>query len=175
MGTCPGPPCTPFSAMGNRTGEQHKAYESHLKFYDNIKSQADLIILENVTEYDEKTAAELLGTAWKTKSLCLDPRLFGCPTARARIFIAAWRPAMLTWNKSFDFAEVISAMKARPVMSIEKYFWKTLPKENLSGWHVACLQVKTSYRSLSTHLSLRCHLSPALSFCGASVPTRLTT
>ncbi|CAE7262261.1 unnamed protein product [Symbiodinium microadriaticum] len=42
---------------------------------------------------------------------------------------------MLTWNKSFDFAEVISAMKARPVMSIEKYFWKTLPKENLSGWH----------------------------------------
>lgn len=47
-----GAPCTPFSPMGTGEGEESVVFQVHKKYYDMIGQYADILVVENVTEYN---------------------------------------------------------------------------------------------------------------------------
>ena len=123
-----GPPCTPFSPMGLITGELHPAHECHEVYYKNMKrSQPDVLIIENVVEYKLETAQSRLGRRYSCFDVCIDPRLFGFPTARARRYIVALKKCTVAWNPNISLHDVILCLRRQPIMSPMDYFFMPVP------------------------------------------------
>ena len=85
-----GPICQPFSKMGNQNGINDERYVTHKKYYRETKRVSDILVIENVPEYQSATASAELGPHWSLESVVLDPRLFGVPASRPRRFILAF-------------------------------------------------------------------------------------
>ena len=125
--------------MGNRTGALHPAHASHETYYAIQKDKhkgSNLLIIENVCEYEEQTIQQSLGPHWEVQSICLDPRLFGIPAARARRFAVCVRKAVLRWNNEFTLSQLLEAMTCKTVMSMNHFFWLKKPVECLHGFVV---------------------------------------
>ena len=130
--------------MGQRTEDQHKAYSSHLKYYQAQRQEGpDLMLIENVCEYTMQRVEKEMGAAYKCCDLRLDPRLLGFPTARARRFIICYKVSKFEWSAEISFQSVIEALRRQPVMDIQKYFWmkKESERHNLGQWYAALPEV----------------------------------
>lgn len=129
-----GLPCQPYSRMGK--GEQHNdpKYVCHQKYYELAPRVADLILLENVPEYNvEEVVRRELGNTWKCVSAVVDPRLFGFGTSRARVYGLAWKKGCFIEDPGFPLLRTLEALKARPMMMAKNFFWqKNCPPSKLS-------------------------------------------
>lgn len=118
--------------MGKRRGAQDPIYLTHKRFYSDVASDQDLILVENVTEYSEKHVQDELGSAFALTSVKIDPRIFGMGVARARIYIIAIRKSKLQWRKGFSIKDFLDSLTSRMILSASSYFWKKLPSQRLS-------------------------------------------
>ena len=77
--------------MGRQTGEDDPRFATHENFYESMKRIHEIMLIENVPEYKVSIAVKHLGSAWELESTVIDPRHFGVPASRARLYILAWR------------------------------------------------------------------------------------
>jgi len=110
-------------------GEQHNdpKYVCHQKYYELAPRVADLILLENVPEYNvEEVVRRELGNTWKCVSAVVDPRLFGFGTSRARVYGLAWKKGCFIEDPGFPLLRTLEALKARPMMMAKNFFGKRI-------------------------------------------------
>lgn len=125
--------------MGLMLGEGDDRFSCHTKFYEQCERSADVVLIENVSEYPaEDMVNRYLNKGkndgpWKCKSFKVDPRLWGFAAARPRVYALTWNAQRVAWDDRFDFTEILNTLKARPCMEAKDYFWEGLPKSTLSG------------------------------------------
>lgn len=119
--------------MGNRLREKGAQHVTHEAYFRNMRmSRASLLIIENVTEYEEALVQRELGAGWKLVSERIDPRIFGLPACRARVYMICWRVSMVRWTAPFTLASFLSCLRSQVVMDISNYFYMNLPKTLLT-------------------------------------------
>lgn len=120
--------------MGKREKEKGKSQVCHQAFYDNMKnSQNSVVVVENVCEYDgERIVQQALGNIWKLEVVRIDPRIFGFASARARMYLVAYRSDKLRWAGPWTLQSFVEMLRSRVEMSVWDYFWMKLPKSQLS-------------------------------------------
>ena len=64
-----GPICQPFSKMGNQNGINDERYVTHKKYCRETKRVSDILVIENVPEYQSATASAELGPHWSLESV----------------------------------------------------------------------------------------------------------
>ena len=78
-----GPPCIMFSMMGKRRRCDDPNFQTHKDYYRGVVAEDyDLLVIENVPEYEENVVAQELGDAYTLHSCRVDPRCLGFGTAR---------------------------------------------------------------------------------------------
>ena len=107
------------------------------------------LLIENVPEYKEAVVLQELPPTWLTKSCVIDPRLFGFPASRSRIYLIAWDPEAVSWRADVQVEDVVEALTSFVTRDASIFFWKQLPKSNLSG-----AQALWPQNELKTNLSL---------------------
>lgn len=119
--------------MGLREKQDGKEHVTHTKYYENMKkSRNQLLIIENVCEYEEQMVQKELGGEWCLKSIRVDPRALGLPCARARVFILAWKKKELRWCAPWTLSSFVEALCSRIGMNTGNYFFKKLPEAKLT-------------------------------------------
>jgi len=118
--------------MGNRLKTADPSFATHTAYYENVASDQDINIIENVPEYEEGIAKKALGPAWDIKAMKLDPRILGLGVARARIYMVAIRKSKLRWKPNFSMEAFLDAMTSQVSMVATDYWWKKLPCQKLS-------------------------------------------
>ena len=131
-----GPVCISFSKMGKRRGVHDAAYETHRAYYKSMTGLCDLLLIENVPEYDPKLVQQELGPLWDLKWSILDPRAFGVPAARTRVYILAWRKDKLQWRSDVDMNSIIDTLTMQCVSNAGMFFWKALGPSALTNSQV---------------------------------------
>ena len=129
----PGPVCISFSLMGKKEGVSSPAFKTHDKFYRQAPLMADVLILENVTEYSPELVQSQLGKSWTLQHCKIDPRLFGLPAARARIYLIAYKHDIVSWRQEVSLELVLGALASRVVRDAGMYTWMSLPPMTLSA------------------------------------------
>lgn len=76
--------------MGEQEGTADASFCTHESHYKEISRIHDVMILENVPEYAVDIPRSRLDARWKLLSAVIDPRIFGFPCARARVYILAY-------------------------------------------------------------------------------------
>ena len=109
-------------------------FATHQAYYERVAPHQDVIIVENVPEYQENTVMGCLpggNRVWRMKSIRLDPRVLGLPTARARVFMIIYKYNKVQWNPKFHLETLTEHLCSQVVMSAESYFWKkvSIPKQ----------------------------------------------
>ena len=105
----------------------------------------DVFLIENVPEYKEEIPARELGPEFSTKSVVLDPRVFGLPTARSRRYVIAWRKSAVHWRTEVKLEEVLEALTAHLVADAGIFFWQDHPEANLSAAQAGCETIQSSW------------------------------
>ena len=77
--------------MGEMKGVECPQFQTHEDYYEQAPFMAAVLVLECVPEYQESLVQKKLGPEWDTKGCTIDPRIFGLPVARARIYLIAWK------------------------------------------------------------------------------------
>ena len=131
-----GGPCTSYSLMGKQKREADPVVATHRAYFRNVKqSDVDVVIWENVTEYDDKLLRRGLGAGWTIERVHVDPRLFGLSVARARCYILAIRREVCRWNPLVPtMQELLDSLTRDPRMTASSYFWiprSEVPAESL--------------------------------------------
>ena len=127
-----GPVCVSFSLMGRKLREQDVAYLTHKSYYKEAPKVADVLLIENVTEYPPELVQKELGPEFTLKFCKIDPRLFGLPAARARIYLIAYRHTVVRWRPDVTLDLVIGALTSKVVSTADMYFWMKLPESTLT-------------------------------------------
>ena len=122
----------PFSAMGKNLKEQDPRFQTHTAYYNSMSQLCDALLIENVPGYDPEVARRHLGAAWNTQHCVLDPRVFGVPCARTRIYILAWRKSKLEWRNEIKIEDVVDAVARKVVATAGACFWQRLPESTLT-------------------------------------------
>ena len=85
---------------GISKGTAAPAFVTHESYYEQMGKIHDVLLVENVPEYDTDIPQKLLDQLhddggergmWGCMSAVVDPRIFGIPAARARLFYLAFR------------------------------------------------------------------------------------
>ncbi|CAK9068088.1 unnamed protein product [Durusdinium trenchii] len=122
--------------MGLRQGTNTVGFATHQAYYERVAPHQDVIIVENVPEYQENTVMGCLpggNRVWRMKSIRLDPRVLGLPTARARVFMIIYKYNKVQWNPKFHLETLTEHLCSQVVMSAESYFWKKAKHRVLHG------------------------------------------
>jgi len=119
--------------MGDRTKEKGAQHRTHIAYFKNLReSNVSIAVIENVTEYSERLVKKELGVGWDQTSVKLDPRCFGIPCSRARIFILCWRTDRVRWVSPFNLKTFVGLLVGRVVMKARDYFFMDIPKVKLT-------------------------------------------
>ena len=94
-----------------------------------------------MTEYDVEIISKNLGPAFDVRAARLDPRIFGIPAARARLYALAINKEKVQWAQGFDLVEFLDILTSRVVMSVHSYWWMDLPQSNLSEAEELCMHL----------------------------------
>lgn len=124
--------CVPFSNMGLRRRTADPAFSTHTAFYQNVAPDQDIVIIENVCEYDIEIVKDAMEPVFALKSLKIDPRVLGLGASRARVYIIAIRCSKLQWIQNFDLYKFIDLLTAQVKLSAGDYWWRNLPTQTLS-------------------------------------------
>ena len=122
--------------MGKRLQTEDLAFKTHESLYQNVAPGVDIQIVENVCEYRHELVKKKLGPQWETKSIQLDPRIFGLPAARARRYIIAWKKTALRWSEDFSLERMLDCLTSQVGMDALKYWWLDLPATDLTSSEV---------------------------------------
>lgn len=148
--------------MGLQRGQSDEKYMAHKAFYEGCEGEVDLLILENVCEYNmEAIVRQELPTGWACKAFRIDPRLFGFGTARPRVYGLAWKSSKFELSKEFSFMDVLDGLQATPRMTAKDYFFLTKQPTKLSESDVSQLSSCVTI-FLQPPVSIRCSLSHIL-------------
>ena len=86
--------------MGAQEGTAAPAFATHESYYKQMGKIHDILLVENVPEYDTDIPQQHLDQLrddgeergmWGSVCAVVDPRIFGVPAARARLFYLAFR------------------------------------------------------------------------------------
>ena len=125
--------CIHYSPMGKREKDQGQQHVTHTCFYrETKKSKTQCLIIENVSEYSEQLVQRELGSDWKIMSARMDPRCFGLPCCRTRLFMICYRWKEVRWVAPFSLGVFLTCLLRRVVMTAADYFYKDLPPSQLS-------------------------------------------
>eukprot|EP00435_Cladocopium_sp_Y103_P022441 s2836_g5.t1 len=143
--------------MGSRLERNDPSIETHDAYYDNVASEQDVNIVENVPEYEKevKRVKASLGPGWNVLAVKLDPRVFGLGVARARIYIVAIRTSKLRWKPKFSMQEFIDALTSQVCLVATDYWWKNLPPQILSPSDETWLHFFIAERNLKEYQKSR--------------------
>lgn len=122
--------------MGLQKKKNDPVFQVHKAYYLVAGSTSDLMLLENVTEYDEiGTIEEFLGKKWGVASARVDPRNFGYGASRPRMYAICWNKEKLQWSKNpaLSLESLLNLLLARPRMAARDFFWQDLPKSKLTA------------------------------------------
>ena len=110
--------------MGKRQGQHGKYHQTHVSYFSNMKaSKNSILLIENVTEYEEALVKKELGPAWTLVSTRMDPRCLGLPCSRARVFIVRWKVQEIRWTAPFALSSFVGALCSKVVMNAGDYYW----------------------------------------------------
>ena len=98
-------------------------------------------VIENVTEYQIDVISKNLGPGFEIRSARLDPRIFGVPAARARLYALAINREKVQFAPWFDLEDFIDILTSRVVMSFHSYWWMDIPRSNLSAAEELCMHL----------------------------------
>ena len=128
-----GPVCISFSMMGKRLQTADPAYQTHKAHYSWASSCHDILIVENVCEYDQELVQKELGRGWRIAAAKVDPRILGLGAARARVYMLAWRASKFTWSGEINVQDFFDTLTSKVMLDASSYFWKTSPPTKLSA------------------------------------------
>lgn len=124
--------------MGKRRGVNDVAFKTHEAYYDGVRDEFNALLIENVPNYQISLVQQRLGPKWQTKHAVIDPRNFGIPCARSRLYVLAWRRDSVRWRQDVDLAEALDILSARTVAGAAACFWKNdLPPSSLTPAQVS--------------------------------------
>ena len=89
-------------------------------------------LIENVTEYEVDIIQGKLGPNFEVKGVRLDPRVFGLPTARPRLYALAFNKNHVQWVEGFDLMEFIDALTSQVALTASCYWWSQEPPSKLT-------------------------------------------
>ncbi|CAL1163039.1 unnamed protein product [Cladocopium goreaui] len=143
-----GPVCVHYSPMGNREKEGGAQHVTHKSYYREIKkSKTKICVVENVPEYTEEVVQKELGGEWMIESARVDPRIFGLPCCRTRVFMICYKWREVRWVAPFTLSSFLGCLRQRVVMTAANYFYKSLPKSILSASAAANLKCYNEEKS----------------------------
>lgn len=119
--------------MGKRLGTNDIAFKTHESYYANMSALCDVMLIENVPDYKVDIIQGELGEGWQLKGAVIDPRIFGVPCSRTRLYCIAFNKARATWRPDIVISEVIDALAAKMVSSAKSCFWMDLPRAKLTA------------------------------------------
>lgn len=117
--------------MGKQLKEKDAKFKAHEAFWEQASRNADLLCIENVTEYDLGAYVCRYLPGWECYVAKVDPRLWGFSTARPRVYGIAWSTQKLRMDEAFPFQDVIESLRARPVMSAPDYAFMSVAPSKL--------------------------------------------
>lgn len=138
--------------MGKRQKGNAPVMKTHKRFFSKIKGHdfLDLLIWENVTEYDLGVLKRHL-KGWTVKSVNLDPQLFGLPASRARMYALAFPAHRFQWGVDVPSLEVTLAglcSRRSTSFTCSQYWWNKLPRSSLS--HFEAWEAEATLRHKNT-------------------------
>ena len=92
----------------------------------------DALLIENVPEYSPDVVRAELPDTWDLKYCVIDPRIFGLPAARSRIYLVAWDTTKAFWRPEIQIEDIVEALTAQVVRDASMFFRKSCPKSNLT-------------------------------------------
>jgi site-specific DNA-cytosine methylase len=117
--------CVSFSKAGTRRGTNHPVFKLHQRYFQKMCACNNALLIENVPEYSPAVVRSELPATWDLKSCVIDPRIFGLPAARSRIYLVAWDTTKVFWRSEIQIEDIIEALTARDA-SI--FFLEVMPK-----------------------------------------------
>lgn len=121
--------------MGDCERENSWKFKTHERYHESVHSGsiADLLVLENVPEYNMKEfCSRYLGSGWGCITTVIDPRLLGFGNSRARVYGLVWKKSVLKPDPKYDLMAIIEAVKARPMMNAMSFYYLKLDTSTLS-------------------------------------------
>lgn len=147
--------------MGKKLGKKSPAFKCHRKYFQQAKATADVLVVENVPQYQCSTVEEELGEDWKVRSCIIDPRIVGLPAARSRIYLICYNKKVAQWRSDITLESVLGALTSRVITDASMYLWMELQPGTLS----ASQETHTHTCSLPTvHVQHVIHVLAANSF-----------
>lgn len=130
-----GPPCVAWSRMGKQNGKNHECWSAHCAWMRQRKQSTSWVtILENVTEYSIDLIRDSFPPPqYEIKHVKLDPRLFGIPASRARLYAVILDTRYVVWSSDDSLNQWVRKLCSSVVMSADVFWFKDLPRDNLSA------------------------------------------
>ena len=119
-----GPPCPPWSRMGRRRRHMDMRFAPHQVWIRwALEIQPHCIIFENVEAYDlQILVANFDAQTWSLQACVLDPRVFGMPLARPRLYCVITLRRSTVWNTTLPLHVLLEKFTAVRVMSADMFF-----------------------------------------------------
>lgn len=108
LADCSGPPCVLFSRLGKREGLSNslkgRCREAYLTYVRQL--EPSWLIHENVVGFDEDILTRAL-PQYEIKAVTLDPRRFGMPVSRTRVYRLLFHRERLRWVPEVSLEELL--------------------------------------------------------------------
>jgi len=124
-----------YSRMGKGLHEKDLEFNTHESFYEQYPVIADVLFIENVTEYPRSVVESHLGPGFEVQEVQdvqVDPRNVGLGVGRARSFFVAYKKEKIMWNAEYSLTSFLECISSKSVLSARNYFWQSHPKDQLS-------------------------------------------
>ena len=118
--------------MGLMRGQSDPAFVTHEAYYEHVKKHCDAVLIENVVGYQPSIIRSKLGNEFEVRSTTLDPRCFGIPAARTRLYAICWRKAKVIWRSDVDMNSILDILSSQVGGTYNIFWWKNLPPSSLT-------------------------------------------
>lgn len=130
-----------YSRMGKGLRERDLGFDTHEAFYKKYPSVADVLFIENVTEYPRDVIQSRLGKGWSLQEVQVDPRNLGLGMGRARSFFIAYKNEKIEWAADYSLQSFLECLSSKSVLTARSYFWQKHPEDKLSQAEDSWLQL----------------------------------
>lgn len=119
-----GPPCPPWSRFGRRRRTDDPRFRVHQCWLAlQLQVAPAIIVFENVDIYDLWILRENFANAsWELRACILDPRNFGVPMGRPRLYAIIVNKGRAAWKSAAPLHVMLQQLTAVPTMPISAFF-----------------------------------------------------